>query len=231
MCKKCFRVLTALNWLLITFLLVSGCGPQTTGSETIVHIEPVGGIYRPLPLPPVNPSKSNHSPTGSKGWIPPRNLENPGRWKGILIHHTATSNGNAAGLDRMHKDNGWDGLGYHFVIDNGHGGKDGQIEVGWRWQEQREGAHCRVRANDNNYWNEHTIGIALVGNFEKTPPTNAQYESLAKLVSFLQDRYDIPRSQIKGHGDVDNTKCPGRLFSFPQFFAHLQRQQNWQTAK
>jgi len=218
---------------LIASLFVAGCGPQNSYSNSDVRIESVGR-YRKMPLPPLSVSRTPAVSTAAEtpyGWIPPKNLEQPGRWRGILIHHSATPTGNAAEFDRLHKQRGWDGLGYDFVINNGKGGRDGQIEVGWRWQQQREGAHCRVSDNDNNYWNEHTIGIVLVGNFEKTHPTNAQYESLAKLVSFLQDRYNIPRSQIKGHGDVDITKCPGRLFSFPQFFARLEHQQAWRTAK
>jgi hypothetical protein len=159
------------------------------------------------------------------GWIPPAGLEERGRWQGILIHHTAVpDHGNAADLDRAHKLRGFDGLGYDFVICNGRGGQDGRIEVGWRWAQQREGAHCRVHPNDSNYWNEHTIGIVLVGNFEKGRPTPAQYESLARLVYFLQQRYDIPWSRIKGHRDVDNTECPGQFFSFGELHHRVTEQ-------
>lgn len=147
-------------------------------------------------------------------WIPPLRLEDKRRWQGIVVHHTALDSGSAKSIDRLHRNRGFDGLGYHFVIDNGLGGPNGRVEVGYRWQRQEKGAHCRVKANDSNYWNERTIGICLVGNFENTRPTKAQYDSLARLIRFLQDRYRIPTSKIKGHGDIKATKCPGKYFSF-----------------
>ena len=48
-------------------------------------------------------------------------------WRYIVIHHSATASGNAAEFDREHRARGWDGLGYHFVIDNGVGGPDGRV--------------------------------------------------------------------------------------------------------
>lgn len=228
--KEYLRAGEVSGWLIITLVLLAGCGGNNANSG--VNISRVDSNYKPMPLPPLNNAKapSTAARKPSHPWAPTYK-EVSGRWQGIMIHHTATDNGNAKHFDRCHKDRGWDGLGYHFVIDNGKGGKNGQVEVGWRWQQQREGAHCRVRADDDNYWNEHYIGIVLVGNFEKYAPTKAQYESLAKLVGFLQDRYHIPQSKIKGHRDADKTKCPGRLFNFRTLFAQLQRQRNQHLAK
>ena len=152
-------------------------------------------------------------------WVPPSRLENKGRWRGILIHHSDSSYGCAAHEAQYHKSLGWDGLGYHFVINNGvyrhgYGKRDGLVEVGYRWSGQKTGSHCRVNGDSSNYYNEHTIGICLIGDFEYNRPTENQMRSLAKLVNFLQDRYGIAAKDIKGHGDVKPTKCPGRYFSF-----------------
>ncbi len=54
-------------------------------------------------------------------------------WRYIVIHHSATPSGNARSFDRMHRGKGWDGVAYHFVIDNGKGGPDGRLEVTHRW--------------------------------------------------------------------------------------------------
>lgn len=156
-------------------------------------------------------------------WTPSADLEEKSRWQGIIVHHSATRSGSAAMIDQMHKQKGWDGMGYDFVINNGRGAPNGQVEVGWRWVDQREGAHCRVDQNDDNYWNEHTIGICLVGNFENERPTAAQYDSLARLVRFLMARYHIPWSRVKGHGEVDQTQCPGRNFSMAELKKRLKR--------
>ena len=48
------------------------------------------------------------------------------------------------------------GLAYHFVIGNGDGMPDGEIEPTFRWREQIQGAHAGA-----GEYNEQGIGIAL----------------------------------------------------------------------
>ena len=68
------------------------------------------------------------------------------KWKYIIIHHSATDEGNALCFDKSHSLRGFTrGLGYHFVIDNGTKGKlDGQIEISPRWIKQQDGAHTKA---------------------------------------------------------------------------------------
>ena len=112
-------------------------------------------------------------------------------------------------FDRAHRARGWDELGYHFVIDNGHGGSDGRVEVGSRWIKQKWGAHCG--GTPNNEYNNYGIGICLVGNFSKKLPSARQLRSLKKLLIFLMQRYNIPPSNVIGHRDAPGatTACPG----------------------
>lgn len=188
-----------------------------------------GSRMQTLPLASPAPTVWQPGQSGPAGWIPPARLEDPDRWQGILVHHSATPSGNATSFHRAHQQrldrNGepWLGLGYHFVIDNGAGGPDGKVEVGFRWEEQMQGAHCRPANCVDNYWNEHTIGICLVGNFELNRPTNAQYDSLARLVKFLCNRYGIGLDRVQGHGQVTgtNTRCPGRFFSWQELRQRL----------
>jgi len=129
-----------------------------------------------------------------------------------VIHHSATDCGGAARFDRHHRlNNGWDELGYHFVIGNGTDTPDGAIEVGSRWHKQKHGAHCKT---PDNYHNEHGIGICLVGNFQKAPPSAAQLASLRRLAAFLMRETHIRPDQIRTHrGITGKTACPGRYFS------------------
>ena len=129
-------------------------------------------------------------------WYPPASVEKG--WKAIVVHHSATPTGNMALFDKEHKNKGWDGVGYDFVIGNGSDSGDGQIEVTFRWRQQVTGAHCRVEPD--NWANIDGIGICLVGNFNNTKPTKRQMDSLVKLTDFLQRRYRIPQSRIYGHG-------------------------------
>jgi hypothetical protein len=128
-----------------------------------------------------------------------------------VIHHSATTKGGAKTFDKYHREkNGWDELGYHFVIGNGTDTSDGRIEVGPRWYKQKHGAHCKT---PGNYYNEHGIGICLVGNFDKTRPTRRQLRSLTSLLRFLQAECHIGPGQITAHGLVTGkTACPGRQF-------------------
>jgi hypothetical protein len=145
-------------------------------------------------------------------WLPPSGIEKG--WTAIVIHHSATENGNAAIFDRMHREhNHWDGVGYDFVIGNGTDSGDGEIEVTFRWRRQIPGAHCG--GTPGNWANKDGIGICLVGNFDRTTPTAQQMQALVRLVRFLQKRYDIPESRIYGHNSTPGarvTNCPGVKF-------------------
>lgn len=135
------------------------------------------------------------------------------KWSYIVLHHTAADRGSVESIHEAHlqrRDSAgkpWLGIGYHFVIGNGKGMKDGSIESTFRWRGQLHGAH----AGRSNY-NEHGIGICLVGNFEKYPPTKAQLTATRRLVRQLQTAYGITKRNVVGHGDLKQTACPGRFF-------------------
>ena len=133
------------------------------------------------------------------------------QWRYIVIHHSAGDYGNAAAFDADHRSRGWDELGYHFVIDNGNGGPDGHVEVGSRWRKQKWGAHCG--GTPNNEYNNHGIGICLVGDFREKMPTPAQQGALRRLVQYLATRHNIPPEHVVGHCDCPgaHTACPGRF--------------------
>lgn len=147
----------------------------------------------------------------------PNDLFGPPRadrpWKYVVLHHSATTNGSYAQIDRDHRQiGGFKDCGYHFVIGNGTESPDGQIEVAQRWSEQRGGAHCRDGKHPDV--NEYGIGICLIGNFDQSPPTPRQIASAKALVAYLQDRYAIPTDHVGthsalAHGHID---CPGRNF-------------------
>jgi len=141
------------------------------------------------------------------------------KWKFIIIHHSATDEGSSLSFDKYHQGKGWEGIGYHFVIDNGTKEKqDGQIEVSPRWLKQEDGSHCK--AGDMN---EKAIGICLVGNFNKERVSDKQMGSLVYLVNLLKRQYRIPVRNILGHGQVRGakTECPGHNFPWAKFKSRL----------
>ena len=137
----------------------------------------------------------------------------PREWRYIVIHHSATNRGSAQSFDQYHRfQRGWaGGLGYHFVIGNGTDQGDGAVIAGPRWHGQDAGAH----ANSTEY-NEHGIGICLVGNLDEHPPTPAQLSALRTLIARLAAKYGIPAGAIVGHNQIrrgGSTACPGRYLN------------------
>jgi len=148
-------------------------------------------------------------------------LYNSRPWTYIVIHHSATHDGNALMIDKLHFRRGFEnGLGYHFLIDNGTLGKGlGQIEIGPRWVRQENGAHCNAAG-----MNENGIGICLIGNYSETHVPGIQLESLVFLVNTLKAHYKIPLNHIIRHRDVPgkNTECPGNYFPWDEFKHRLE---------
>ena len=182
-------------------------------------VPPAASIGRPLvpPSPPptvLTPQVPEVSPvtpiTRDNPWKPDTALR---EWKYVVLHHTASKSGNVESIHESHlknKDkngNPWLGIGYHFVIGNGSGMSDGEIEPTFRWKQQMQGAHAGVAD-----YNQHGIGIVLVGNFEDESPSQAQIKSVKRLVRVLTREYDIEPLQVIGHGDVKPTECPGTHF-------------------
>ncbi len=132
-------------------------------------------------------------------------------WRYIVIHHSATGAGNARAFGQFHSKRRrmQHGLAYHFVINNGNGGRNGNVEVGQRWKEQWPGGHTA-----NRLMNEIGIGICLVGNFETGQPTQKQLESLVILAKLLQEQCGIPDRNVILHRHVAQrgTLCPGKKF-------------------
>ncbi len=213
-------------WILAAAAGASGCWqPTTVPPATAIPAFPppaqVTPNITPLPQPPLSapalvplqpdpPPAIEPSPISGNPWRPTVKARG---WKSIVLHHTAATSGSVESIHETHlqrKDgsgNSWLGIGYHFVVGNGNGMDDGEIEPTFRWKQQMHGAHAGEKEH-----NQTGIGIALIGNFEETPPTPKQLASIKRLVSVLKGEYGIPNEKVIGHQDVKATECPGKLF-------------------
>lgn len=222
----------ALPLLVLSLAALAGCRTLTgpVSDELYGEDQDVSQEYHPTdvakpPVPPVPPPRVRpETPAAGVNRIPARPAHVHGNldvalardWKYIVIHHSAGPSGNAEIFDRAHKARGWEGVGYDFVIGNGHGLADGDVEVTFRWEQQIQGAHAGVYE-----FNQRGIGICLVGDFNASVPTARQMDSLVSLIHYLQGRTQIPTSNIRGHRDVKSTDCPGRNFPWYEMLALL----------
>jgi len=143
------------------------------------------------------------------------------RWRFIIVHNSGTKQGNARIFDYYHRNvrRMSNGLAYHFVIGNGTSSGNGEIEVGNRWRRQINGGHVH-----SDYLNNISLGICLVGDFNREQPTRAQLDSCEELIRYLRDRcgkverHDIP---VRPHREMNPprwpTDCPGDDFPYRWF--------------
>ena len=126
----------------------------------------------------------------------------PKKIRYIIVHCTATAEGmdfRAKDVDRWHKAQGWDGIGYHFL-----GCLDGRVETGR--PETKVGAHC-------SGYNGMSLGVCYVGGLAadgRTPKdtrTVRQKAGLLALLKRLKRKY--PQARIVGHRHFNKGKaCP-----------------------
>lgn len=119
----------------------------------------------------------------------------------IIIHCSATPEGKDYTVEQIrqwHKQRGFSDIGYHYVIY-----RDGSIHSGRPIE--KIGAHCLKH-------NAHSIGVCYIGGVAKdgkTPKdtrTDAQKESLIKLIKELKAKY--PKATVHGHREYANKACP-----------------------
>ena len=118
----------------------------------------------------------------------------------IIVHCSATPEGrdiSAATIDKWHKERGWSGIGYHFVVK-----LDGTIEYGR--MVDKVGAHCKGH-------NKSSIGICYIGGVDsdmnaKDTRTNEQVATLLELIRILKKMH--PGVEVFGHRDFSTKECP-----------------------
>ena len=136
----------------------------------------------------------------------------------IIIHHSNKIFDHPFLIKLRHKFiRKWDDIGYHFVIGNGVFTKNGKLFEGRK--KDYVGAHCLG-------YNDKSIGIALIGNFNYCKPTFKQYRTLMNLIQSIKKSFPEIKFII-GHNEVTNLKnCPGFFFPLYRFKELVKRQLN-----
>lgn len=108
----------------------------------------------------------------------------------------------------------------HFVIGNAEHYGDGEIMVTPRWKRQDEGRHIVVPGFN---YNADSIGICLLADGGKAPPTPKQMQALTNLVRNLQMAFQLRADYVYLHSDLGDPRptCPGQFFPASEFRARL----------
>ncbi|MBR7142947.1 MAG: family 10 glycosylhydrolase [Clostridia bacterium] len=131
----------------------------------------------------------------------------------IAIHHMESATATFRDVERWHVNgNGWRAIGYNFFIDF-----EGNVWVGRGWN---VGAAVGGK-------NDFTVSIGFQGDYQnvnKNMPL-AQYEAGINLLIWLLER--LPNVQtVGGHGDYNDTDCPGRYFPLQQMLVDYLNRMN-----
>jgi len=134
----------------------------------------------------------------------------------ITFHHDGDPGGfyedklweTAAYLERIrayHVQKAFEDIGYHYAIDR----------AGFVWQlrpVQYRGEHVRNGLDAKHQlhkWNDHNVGVVVLGNFMLQSPTDAQKARICTFGAWLRKQYHLPIAQVKVHQELVTTECPG----------------------
>ena len=130
----------------------------------------------------------------------------------IIIHCSATTEGKdftVEDIDRWHRQRGFNGIGYHFVID-----RDCTVAKGRAVE--RVGSHVKGH-------NTGTIGVCLVGGFGSAATDKfeehyswQQHKALGVLLVDLRKQFPAI-VKVSGHNQYAQKACPG--FNVPSWYA------------
>ncbi len=174
-----------------------------------------GGVTVPTVVPRSQWDPAGDCPFVSGGRSTPERVQ---------LHHTHVPVVNAPdetpaamqSICRSHRDRFAD-FGYHYAIDpygkiwQGRGPMPGDMTA-----DVREGAHAQG-------FNERSMGVALIGDFDEAPPTAEAIEATVELLAFLADTYDMAPNATVGTESTGGsaTKYPeGTHVDLPSIAGH-----------
>lgn len=138
-----------------------------------------------------------------------RGSPDPGAEGRVVIHHSQRPHLEAGatygaevqairGIEEFHvKTNGWDGIGYNFLV-----APSGRVYEGRGWA--NKGAHAGPGVNGTS------IGICLLIDGERTSPSDRMIQAVRALITRgIRNGEISERYVLSGHRDHMGTTCPG----------------------
>lgn len=149
-----------------------------------------------------------------------------------VVHHSVSSNtysqaqvpAQIRSIQAYHMDgNGWDDIGYNFVVDR----------FGGIWEGRQGSIDAAVVGAHAGGFNSGAVGVVVLGNYGATQASAAAKEAVAKVIGWKFAQFGTPSTghttrtsagnvkypagtqvtipRVVGHRDVGSTACPGTL--------------------
>jgi hypothetical protein len=118
-------------------------------------------------------------------------FQSPSRWENIEIYKSGTQVGNIKQLASLSGLGAPEDLDCHFVICNGLGGKDGQIQPTEKWQRQ-----WSIIPGRTWYGGSDTIRVCVIADSKSARPTDSQIKRTEALIETLSRKFDIRAESI-----------------------------------
>jgi len=125
----------------------------------------------------------------------------------IIVHHSGTDDdgfqNNTESIKDWHvNNNGWDDIGYNFLIEK----ENYSIVLQVGRPLSNPGAHCREAGHNHD-----SVGVCVVGNYSADQIPADYWHKLVNVVAGLALMFDVPTKNILGHKETGaNTDCPGK---------------------
>ncbi len=120
-----------------------------------------------------------------------RAAQTSSRWSRIEIYYSGTKAGNIEQLASLSGLASPENINCHFVICNGLGGGDGQIQPTEKWQEQ-----WSIILDPTWRGVGQTIRLCVIADGTITPPTDCQIKRTEALVEGLSKKFNIQSASI-----------------------------------
>jgi hypothetical protein len=184
---KVFVILLASMTVGAIILMALGNNPPSAGAFCLSH------YYR---LGPVEKSIAS---------LAAQSLDH---WNCIEIYYSGTKAGNIEQLVSLSGLADPEDIDCHFVVCNGLGGGDGQIQTTEKWQRQysvrsltQNGPQQTAFLVRDEIRNLNAIGICVIADYKTTRPTDFQIKSVEALVEALHRKFNIQPESIYYPGD------------------------------
>ncbi|NIP23380.1 MAG: hypothetical protein GWN67_04620 [Phycisphaerae bacterium] len=117
--------------------------------------------------------------------------QSAGRWDRVEIYYSGTKGGNIKQLTSLSGLAGTEDINCHFVICNGLGAGDGQIQSTEKWKRQWSMISGRTW-----YGSGKTIRICVIADGKSALPTDSQRQMTRELVKELRRRFEIQTDSV-----------------------------------